>query len=107
VGFVEQTDGSEELTTSADVRQHALGILQLAKKFLAEDGDLDPTAFIITADDQLLRPIELHDEKSKIKSCQRIVDEAGEWPTLLILFFYPSRDPRVPHPCGARVGFDD
>jgi len=40
-----------------DIRQHALNLLKLSKKFFLEDGDLDPTAFIITADEQLLRPI--------------------------------------------------
>jgi len=61
---------------SADLRRYALNLLKLSKKFLLEDGDLDPTAFILTADDQLLRPIELNDESGKLESCMKIVDEA-------------------------------
>ena len=60
---------------SADLKQHALKLLEMSKKFLAEDGDLDPTAFIITVDEQLLRPIEVQDEASKIESCTKIIDD--------------------------------
>lgn len=62
---------------SADLKQHALKLLEMSRKFLAEDRDLDATAFIITADDQILRPIELQDEIGKVESCKKIVDEAA------------------------------
>lgn len=76
---------------SADLRHHALELLELSKGFLAEDGDLDPTAFIVTADDQLLRPIELHDETAKIESCKMIVDEARQQKALAIITVFLAR----------------
>jgi hypothetical protein len=76
---------------SADVRQHALKLLEMSKRFLAEDGDLDPTAFIITADDQLLRPIELHDEAAKVQSCKKIIEEARQQKALAIITIFLAR----------------
>jgi hypothetical protein len=74
-----------------DLRRHVLNLLKLSKKFLSEDGDLDPTAFIITADSQLLRPIELQDEASKIESCTKIVDEARRLKALAIVTIFLAR----------------
>jgi len=68
-----------------DIRQHALNLLKLSKKFFLKDGDLDPTVFIITADAQLLRPIEVQDEASKIESCTKIIDEARRQNALAIV----------------------
>lgn len=76
---------------SANLRQHALELLELSRKFLAEDGDLDSNAFIITADDQLVRPIELKDETAKIKSCKKIVGEARQQKALAILTIFLAR----------------
>jgi|SRR6266850_50938 len=76
---------------STDIRQHALKLLKLSKKFLAEDGDLDSTAFIITADDQFLRPIELREEADKIESCKKIVDEALRQKALAIITIFLAR----------------
>jgi hypothetical protein len=76
---------------SVDIRRYALSILRLSKKFLSEDGDLDPTAFIITADDQLLRPIELQDESRKLESCTKIVDEARQKKALAIITVFLAR----------------
>lgn len=56
-----------------------------------EDGDLDSIAFIITADDQLLRPIELQDESSKIESCMKIIDEARRRKALAIITVFLAR----------------
>ena len=61
---------------SVDLRQYALNLLKLSRKFLLEDGDLDPTAFIVTGDDQLLRPIDLTDESRKTESCAELIEEA-------------------------------
>jgi|ERR1051326_2548577 hypothetical protein len=72
----------------ADLKQHALSLLDLSKRFLFEDGDLDPVAFIITADAQLLRPLELQDETSKIESCKLIVDEARRRRALAIVTIF-------------------
>lgn len=77
---------------SADLKRHALNILELSRKFLMEDDDLDPTAFLITADDQLLRPIDLQDEVAKVASCSKIVDEARRRKALAIITcFCPDR----------------
>ena len=76
---------------SADLRQHALKLLEMSRKFLEEDGDLDPTAFIITADDQLLRPIEFQDEIAKVESCKKIVDEARQRNALAIITIFLAR----------------
>ncbi len=66
----------------------------MSSRFLAEDGDLDPTAFIITAEDQILRPIELQDEPAKSESCKKIVDEARQRRALAIItvFLAQSKD---------------
>lgn len=74
-----------------DLRRHALNLLGLAKKFLREDGDLDPTAFVITADDQLLRPIELQDESRKTESCSKVVAEARKKNALAIITIFLAR----------------
>lgn len=74
-----------------DLKNHALNILELSKKFLSEDGDLDPTAFIITADDQMLRPIDLQDEASKMESCAKIVDEARRERAIAIITVFLAR----------------
>ena len=76
---------------SVDIRRHALSLLKLAKKFLLEDGDLDPTAFIITANDQLLRPIELDDESRKLQSCTKIIEEARRQGALAIITVFLAR----------------
>lgn len=73
---------------SGDLKRHALRLLKLSKKFLSEDGDLDPTAFILTADDQLLRPIELQNESSKLESCEKIIDEARRKQALAIITIF-------------------
>jgi len=75
----------------ANLTNHALKILKLSKKFFLEDGDLDPTAFIITAHDQLLRPIDLHDEATKMESCTKIVDEARREKALAIITVFLAR----------------
>jgi len=77
-----------------DLRKHALSLLELSKRFLVEDGTLDPTAFIITADGQLLRPLELQDEAAKIASCKLIVDEARKERGIAIItiFLAQSKD---------------
>jgi hypothetical protein len=75
----------------ADLRQHALELLELSRKFLAEDGDLDSNAFIITADDQLVRSIELQDDTAKIKSCKKIVGEAQQQKALAIITIFLAR----------------
>jgi hypothetical protein len=76
---------------SADIRRHVLNLLKLSKQFLSEDGDLDPTAFIITASDQLLRPIELDDESHKLQSCKKIVEEARRQNALAIVTVFLAR----------------
>jgi hypothetical protein len=76
---------------SADLKQHALKLLEMSRKFLAEDGDLDPTAFIITADDQILRPIELENEGAKVESCKKIVEEAQQRKALAIITIFLAR----------------
>lgn len=76
---------------SADLRQHALKLLEMSRKFLAEDDDLDPTAFIITANGQILRPIELENEDVKVESCKKIVDEALQQKALAIITIFLSR----------------
>lgn len=82
---------------TVDIRRHALKVLRLSRKFLLEDGDLDPTAFIITADEQLLRPIELEDEASKVQSCARIVDEARRRRALAIVTVFLARSKDFDH----------
>ena len=74
-----------------DLRQHALNLLKLSKKFLSEDGDLDATAFIITADDQLLRPIDLQEESRKLESCKKIVEEARQQHAIAIVTIFLAR----------------
>ena len=75
----------------ADIRQHALKLLNSSKEFFAEDGDLDSTALIITADDQFVRPIELGEEADKIESCKKIVDEALRQKALAIITIFLAR----------------
>jgi len=82
---------------SQDLKTHALNILKMSKQFLSEDGDLDPTAFIITDDDQLLRPIDLRDEASKIESCTKIVDEARRQKALAIITVFLTRSKDFDH----------
>ncbi|HEY6184000.1 MAG TPA: hypothetical protein VIW67_17260 [Terriglobales bacterium] len=79
------------MVQQADVKQHALALLDLSKRFLREDGGLDPVAFLITADEQLLRPLELQDEAAKIKSCNEIVDEARRRHALAIITIFLAR----------------
>jgi hypothetical protein len=79
------------LLTDADLRKHALELLEQSKKFFAEDRNLDPTAFIITADDQLLRPIELGDESAKSESCAKIMKEAHEQHAFAIITVFLAR----------------
>jgi len=74
-----------------NLRQHALNLLNLSKKFLSEDGDLDATAFIITADDQLLRPIDLQEESRKLESCAKIVEEARQRHATAIVTIFLAR----------------
>ena len=82
---------------SPDLKTYALNILKMSKQFLSEDGDLDSTAFIITADDQLLRPIDLQDEASKIESCTKIVDEARRQKALAIITVFLARSKDFDH----------
>src|SRR5262245_24592556 len=70
---------------SPDLRQYALKLLALSGKFLLEDGNLDPTAFIVTASDQILRPLDLRDEESKLNSCKELVEEARNLNALAII----------------------
>jgi hypothetical protein len=79
------------MTRDANLRQHALELLEQSKKFLQEDGDLDPTAFIIAGRDQLLRPIDLQDEVSKTKSCKKILAEARKLHALAIITIFIAR----------------
>lgn len=79
------------MTAITDLRQHALALLELAKKFLVEDGDLDPVAFIIAAGQQFRRPIELQDEESKVESCRKIVDEARQRNALAVITIFIAR----------------
>ena len=74
-----------------NLKSYALSVLGLSKKFLVEDGDLDPTAFIITADDQLLRPMDLRDEVSKLESSSMIVSEAKAKNALAIVAIFIAR----------------
>jgi hypothetical protein len=76
---------------NVDIRQHALNLLKLSKKFFLEDGDLDPTAFIITADEQLFRPMDLQNETGKMESCAKIVDEARRLNALAIVTVFLAR----------------
>lgn len=75
----------------ADLKTYGLNILQMSRQFLEEDGDLDPTAFIITADDQLLRGIDFQDEDSKTVSCAAIVSEARRLNALAIITVFIAR----------------
>lgn len=77
--------------TSVDLKCRALSLLKLSRKFLLEDGDLDPTAFIITADDQLLRPINLQNEARKVDSCLKICREARAKRALAIITIFLAR----------------
>ncbi len=83
--------------TNVDIRKHALELLELSKKFLVEDGDLDPTAFIVTGSEQLLRPIELQDESAKMESCTKIVKEAREQHALAIITIFLARSKDFDH----------
>jgi hypothetical protein len=76
---------------SVDLRQHALKLLEMSRKFLAEDGDLDATAFIITADDQIPLPIDFENEGAKVESCTKIVDEARQQKALAIITIFLAR----------------
>jgi len=76
---------------NVDLKQHALNLLELSREFLSKDGDLDSTAFIITADDQLLREIDLRDESRKLESCIKIVDEARRQNALAIITIFLAR----------------
>ena len=75
----------------ADIRQYALSILELSRKFFLEDGDLDPVAFIVTADEELLRPLELRTEAEKLECCQKIVQEARSRLALAIVAVFLAR----------------
>lgn len=74
-----------------DLRQYALALLDLSRKFFLEDGDLDPVAFIITSDEQLLRPLELQTEAEKLECCQKIVQEARSRLALAIVTVFLAR----------------
>lgn len=79
------------MNKQADIKQYALGLLDLAKRFLLEDGDLDAGAFIVAADDQILRPLELQDETTKLACCTRIVEEARSKGALAIVTVFLAR----------------
>jgi hypothetical protein len=76
---------------SIDIKKHALDLLKLARQFFLEDGDLDPTAFIVTANDRILRPIELENEGAKVESCKKIVEEAQQRKALAIITIFLAR----------------
>lgn len=76
---------------TADLKKYAFDLLDLSRRFLSEDGDLDPTAFIVTADDQLLRTIDLTDEAHKVSSCEKIVQEARQRTALAIITIFLAR----------------
>ncbi len=78
------------MAKSVNVREHALTLLKMSKRFLVEDKDLDANAFII-ADEQYVRPIELQDEQSKIESCGKILDEARQRNALAIITVFLTR----------------
>ena len=79
------------MTKPADIRQYALSFLQLSREFLLEDGDLDPVAFIITADEQFLRPLELRNETEKLACCKKIAEEARSRVALAIVTVFLAR----------------
>jgi len=79
------------VTKSADIRQYALSLLELSRKFFLEDGDLDPVAFIITTDEQLLRPLELRNETEKLICCKKIAEEARSRVALAIVTVFLAR----------------
>ena len=79
------------MSSQADIKQYALGLLDLAKRFLLEDGDLDAAAFIITPDDQILRPLELQDEITKLACCTRIIEDARSKGALAIVTVFLAR----------------
>ena len=85
------------MTRDADLRQHALELLEQAKKFLEEDGELDPTAFIITRNDQVLRPIGLRDKASKVRSCKKILNEARKLHARAIITLFIARSKDFDH----------
>ena len=68
-----------------------MALLELSRKFLLEDGGLDPVAFIITNDEQLLRPLELRNETEKLECCKKIVDEARNRVALAIVTVFLAR----------------
>lgn len=85
------------MTRDADLRQHALELLEQAKKFLEADGELDPTAFIITRNDQVPRPIGLRDEASKVRSCKKILNEARKLHARAIITLLIARSKDFDH----------
>jgi hypothetical protein len=79
------------MAKSTDLKQHALALLDMSKRFLFEDSDLDPIALIITPNEQLLRPLELQNEVEKLECCKKIVDEARTQRALAIVTIFLAR----------------
>ncbi|HET8891881.1 MAG TPA: hypothetical protein VFQ41_23485 [Candidatus Angelobacter sp.] len=75
------------MTKPADIRRYALSLLELSRKFLLADGDLDPVAFIITADEQLLRPLELRNETEKLTCCKKIAEARSRVAIAIVTVF--------------------
>src|SRR6185312_8501901 len=86
------------MSQSLDITKYALELLELSKKFLAEDGTLDPTAFIISNwGEPLLRPIDLEGEERKTDSLQKIIHEAQETGALAIITIFVARSQPFGH----------
>jgi hypothetical protein len=80
------------LSEHLDIKGYALELLELSKKFLAEDRTLDPTAFIVTkSGEPVLRPMNLEDEEHKADSTEKIIREAKEHEALAIITIFIAR----------------
>ena len=78
------------------LRNYAFSILALSRKFLAEDGDLDPTAFIVTEGEQLVRPLDFSSEIEKAESCAEISAEASAHDAVAIVTSFLARASEFP-----------
>jgi hypothetical protein len=80
------------MSSHLDIRRYALELLELSKKFLTEDGSLDPTAFIVTkSGEPILRPLNLEDEPHKTDCFLEIVREAREKEALALITVFVAR----------------
>ncbi len=69
----------------------ALGLLELSKKFLKEDRCLDPMAFVVIEGDHFPRPLDFHDEGRKMASCKRVLEEARAKNAIAIITIFTAR----------------